>query len=297
MKFRLLAAVISISAVLVPAARASQLIDRDATAVRLAVNDKGMAMLTYRARGRLRHVLAWGAANARPPAAGRNQVAFRLDYAGGWGAYRRVVWKNFRNSCTPMRPGIRWLVTACRARDGSLWAVQSWRRGLPNYGLAPTNWIQAAWELRLSHWTGPLPQLTVRFGWAYRRYQQLYGRLTYRGLPVHGYQSTGTGQPLDSFGRNVYVDTLDSAYGSGWRRENSFLTHGVTGGFCYGFYPHGSRPSGRGRRYRATVIGPGVTPDVYWEGTPPAVYDRGFDQLANEDLRTLLAGDPHCRPV
>ena len=93
------------------------------------------------------------------------------------------------------------------------------------------------------------------------------------------------------------MDTLDSAYGAGWRRENSFLTHGVTGGFCYGFYPHGSRPSGRGQRYRATVIGPGVTPDVYWEGTPPAVYERGFDQLANQDLRTLLAGDPHCRPV
>lgn len=297
MKLSLLAVAVCSSAALAPTAHASELIDRDATDIRLAVNKKGMAMLTYRARGRLKHVLAWGAVNARPSAAGRKQVAFRLDYAGGWGAFRRVAWKTFENSCTPTRPAVRWLVTACRARDGSLWAVQSWRRSLPNYGLRPTNWLQAAWELRLSHWTGPLPQLTVRFGWAYRRYQQLYGRLTYRGLPVHGFHSTGTGLPLDSFGRNVYVDTLDSAYGAGWRRENGFLTHGVTGGFCYGFYPHGSRPSGRGQRYRATVIGPGVTPDVYWEGTPPAVYERGFDELANEDLRTLLAGDPHCRPV
>jgi hypothetical protein len=152
-------------------------------------------------------------------------------------------------------------------------------------------------ELRLSHWTGPLPQLTVRFGWAYRRYQQLYGRLTYRGRPVHGFHSTNTGQPLDSFGRNVYVDTFDSAYGTGWQRENSFLTHSVTGGFCYGFFPHGARPTGRGTRYRATVIGPGVTPDVYWEATPPTVYDRDFDMIATEDMSLLLAGDPHCRPT
>jgi hypothetical protein len=297
MKLSLLAVAVCSSAALAPTAHASQLIDRNARDIRLAVNDRGVAMLTYRARGRLRHVLAWGAVNARPSTAGKKQVAFRLDYAGGWGVYRRVAWKTVENSCTPARPAIRWLVTACRARDGSLWAVQSWRRSLPSYGLPPTSWIQAAWELRLSHWTGTLPQLTVRFGWAYRRYHQLYGRLTYRGLPVHGFHSTSRGRPLDSFGRNVYVDTLDSAYGAGWRRENGFLTHGTTGGFCYGFYPHGSRPSGRGRRYRATVIGPGVTPDVYWEATPPAVYDRGFDELANEDLRLLLAGDRHCRPV
>jgi hypothetical protein len=41
--------------------------------------------------------------------------------------------------------------------------------------------------------------------------------------------------------------------------------HRGTGVFCYGFFGHGSRPPGKGTRYRATVIGPGVTPDVYWE--------------------------------
>jgi hypothetical protein len=293
---RVIVAAAFVAAVLAPAAGASQLIDRDAKAVRLEVNDQGFALLTYRARGRVRHVLARGAINARLPTAVRPQVAFRLDYSGGWGMFRRDAWKTFRNSCTPARPPLRWLVAACRARDGSLWAVQSWQRSLPNYGLRPTDWLEGAWELRLSHWTGAMPQLTVRFGWAYRRYQQLYGRLTYLGRPVHGFRSTPTGQPVDSFGRNVYVDTFDSAYGAGWRRENSFLTHGVTGGFCYSFYPHGVRPMGRGKRYRATVIGPGVTPDVYWEGTPPPVYQRDFDLIANEDMSRLLAGDPHCRP-
>lgn len=296
MPLRMIVATALVAVVFAPAAGASQLIDRDARGVRLEVNDQGLAMITYRAGGRLRHVLARGAVNALPQGVARPQVAFRLDYSGG-GMFRRDARKTFRNSCTPARPPLRWLVAACRARDGSLWAVQSWRRALPNYGLRPTSWLEAAWELRLSHWTGPLPQLTVRFGWAYRRYQQLYGRLTYRGRPVHGFHSTNTGQPLDSFGRNVYVDTFDSAYGTGWRRENSFLTHGVTGGFCYGFFPHGARPTGRGTRYRATVIGPGVTPDVCWEATPPTVYDRNFDVIANEDTSLLLAGDPHCRPT
>jgi hypothetical protein len=291
-----LATTITLAAVLAPAASASQLIDRDATGVRLEVNRQRTALLTYRARGRLRHVLAWGAQNAITPSRSRPQVAFRLDYSGGWGTYRRDVWRTFRNACKPASPPLHWLVTACRAADGSYWAVQAWQRGLPNYGAAPTR-AQAAWELRLSHWTGELPVLTIRFGWAYRRYQQLYGRYTYLGQPVHGFRSTSSGQPLDTFGRNVYVDTLDSAYGPGWRRENSFLTHDVTGGFCYGFYPHGWHPAGSGTRMRATVIGPGVVPDMYWEAAPPTAYDPQFDLLANADEASLLAGDPRCRPV
>ncbi len=66
-------------------ALASQLIDRNATQVRLAVNAQGEALVTYRARGRLHHVLSWGAINARQPTSGRPQVRFRKDYAGGWG--------------------------------------------------------------------------------------------------------------------------------------------------------------------------------------------------------------------
>ena len=83
---------------------------------------------------------------------------------------------------------------------------------------------------------------------------------------MHGFRSTAGGNPLDTFGRNLYVDTFNSAYGPGWKRENSFLMHKGTGTFCYGFYPHGSHPIGKGERYRATIIGPGVTPDVMWQG-------------------------------
>jgi hypothetical protein len=274
-------------------APASQLIARNATNVRLEVNRTGKALITYRSGGELHRVLAWGAVDARPSTYPGRQVAFAVDYSGGWGSARRLAWKAFENACTPVRVPLQWVVAACRARDGSFWALQSWQRTLPVYGMPPAGG-RGAWELRLSHWTGALPKLEIHFGWTYGRYHQIYGRLTWRGMPVYGRSHTPSGAPLDDYGRNIYVDTLNSAYGPGWRRENGFLTHEPTGGFCYGFYPHGNRPTGRGERYRATVVGPGVTPDVFWQGTPPATYDRAFDERADRNQQTLLAGDPLC---
>jgi hypothetical protein len=46
-------------------------------------------------------------------------------------------------------------------------------------------------------------------------------------------------------------------------------------------------------RYRATIIGPGVTPDVYWEGASPGTYDHSADLLANDAISQL--GDKLCR--
>jgi hypothetical protein len=275
-------------------ARASELIDRNASGVKLEVNAKGEALLTYRAAGKLKHVLAWGAINAIAPTQSRPQVAFKLDYAGGWGKYRNDYWRGFKNACTAYDgPKLAWFVTACKAPDGSYWAVQSWQRMLPNYGLAPTP-VQAVWELRLAHWRGDLPEFVIKVNWAYRKFDHLYGSFSYAGTPVFGFRSTRQGNPLDTFGRNVYLDTFNSAYGRGWKRENSFLTHKGTGAFCYGLFPHGSRPAGNGERYRATIIGPGVTPDMMWQGTAPGPYNREVDLVANDEIREY--DDPVCRP-
>jgi hypothetical protein len=281
-------------------AGASELIDRDATNVKLEVSADGTALLTYRARGRTWHVLAWGAINAVPPTPSRAQVSFELDYAGGWGRYRKQVWKTFEDACRPYEgPKLAWLVTACKAPDGSYWALQSWRRMLPNVGLEPETALQAAWELRLSHWRGELPRLRIELDWAYRRYDHLYGSFHYRGQPVYGFRSTAQGAPLDTFGRNVYLDTFNSPYGPGWKRENSFLTHNPHGNFCYGVYPgqnNTSRPAGKGESYRATVSGPGVTPDVVWTGRAPGPYDAELDALANAEQRALAKASELCRP-
>ena len=288
-----------VAAVLAPAAGASELIDRNAKNVRLAVSSKGEALLSYQARGRSRRVLAWGGINAIRPTQARAQVGFKLDYSGGWGTYRRDVWKTFRNACRPYDgPALYWLVTACKAPDGSYWAVQSWQRILPNVGLDATP-AQAVWELRLSHWRGALPVLTIKLDWAYRRYHHVYGSFTYLGQPVHGFRSTSAGAPLDTFGRNIYLDTFNSAYGSGWKRENSFLAHKGTGTFCYGLYEgqnNSGRPPGRGEAYRATVIGPGVTPDIVWQSKAPGDYERSLDVVANEEQRALFTGDRLCKP-
>jgi hypothetical protein len=277
-----------------PAASPSQLLDDNASDVRLAVNGKGEALVTYTANGRQKRVLAWGAVNASPPARGQKQVEFRLDYSGGYGKYRTTYWKTFGSTCLPYDgPPLAWRVTACKAPDGSYWALQAWQRKLKNYGV-PSTGRTGGWELHLSHWTGALPVLTVTMDEASPASDRLFGSYTLNGGGIYGFGATTAGVPLDSFGRNVYVDTFDSAYGTGWARENSFLTHGPGGTFCYLFARHGSRPEGNGAQYRATVIGPGVMPDVMWTGPAPP------RATAAERARTAAAiralADPACRP-
>lgn len=298
----LLALAVLVAAIVPSAASASELIDRNATNVKLQVAKNGQALLSFRARGKNWNVLAWNAVNAIAPTTARPQVSFKLDYSGGYGTYKRDVWKTFKNSCAKLSAqqvadlGLHWVVAACKASDGSYWAVQSWQRMLPNYGLKATK-EQAVWELRLSHWTGELPVLTVNTNWAYRSFDHIFGSFTYLGKPVYGFKSTSTGNPLDTYGRNLYLDTFNSAYGSGWLRENSFLMHKGTGKFCYGFYSHGARPVGKGERYRATIIGPGVTPDIYWEGVPLGEYDKEKDLELHQLQKEFLAGDPLCKAV
>jgi hypothetical protein len=288
-----LLAVVIAAVVASSTASASELIDRDASGVKLAVNAKGEALVTYRAAGKLKHVLAWDGVNAIAPTTARKQVEFKLDYAGGWGKYHRDYWKTFGANCGAYDgPALAWDVRACKAPDGSYWALQAWQRMLPNYGVAPTG-ASAAWELRLSHWTGDLPVLSIGTDWAWHQWDHLYGTYTYDGSPVYGFKSKASGEPLDTFGRNIYVDTFDSTYGAGWKRENSFLTHTGTGAFCYSFNPHGSHPAGKGTKYRATVEGPGVTPDVMWEGGAPGTYNRAADLVANNAITQL--GDRQCR--
>ena len=57
-------------------------------------------------------------------------------------------------------PPLAWKIAACTAPDGTHWALQAWQRMLPNYGV-PATGDRAAWELRLSHWSGALPVLEI----------------------------------------------------------------------------------------------------------------------------------------
>jgi hypothetical protein len=270
-------------------ASASQLLDRNATNVRLKVSRDGKAMVTYRAHGRAWDVLAWGAVNALHPTKIRKQVQFRIDRAGGWGTFGKKL--EFANACRRYDgPAIPHLVVACKAPDGSYWALQRWQRTLPNLGFLPWLPEQRAWALHLSHWSGPIAVLEGYTDWTWGgRFHHIFGRMTYLGRPVHGYKTNQYGARLDKFGRLVYLDTFGSKHGPGWRRENSFVTHVGTGVFCYTFrarnpleggyahprgYRSGLRGPGNGKAYRMTVEGPGVTPDIKWEGKGLPDFDR-----------------------
>ena len=66
--------------------------------------------------------------------------------------------------------------------------------------------------------------------WTYGgQWQGLFGRFTYLGQPIFGFGSTAEGNPKDRYGRNVYIDTLNSAYGPGWKRESGILVHKPNG--------------------------------------------------------------------
>src|SRR3954467_14374772 len=73
-------------------ASASEIIDRNAHAVRLGVDTNGQALVSYKVGGRAMHVRAWGAVDARQPTTSRPQVRFRKDYSGRY-------WASFRNQC------------------------------------------------------------------------------------------------------------------------------------------------------------------------------------------------------
>jgi hypothetical protein len=61
------------------------------------------------------------------------------------------------------------------------------------------------------------------------------------------------------------------------------------------------RGPGNGEKYRITVNGPGVTPDVTWIGNGLNDYDRNnpadvaFEQQMNGVLDSILNGDKLCR--
>jgi hypothetical protein len=104
------------------------------------------------------------------------------------------------------------------------------------------------------------------------------------------------------------MDSLDSAYGAGWKRETSIVFRNPSGVFCYAFLPthdvslpgRPARPAGRGRAYRIEVVGPGVTPNLVVQVADPGDYDPNdptkvaYEQQANKRLLQLAAGDHFC---
>ena len=287
-------------ALAVPAgAGASTLIDRNASGVTLQVDGSGPGAAHLPRAAARRGTCSPGARSTRSlrrPAGVRSTSGSTTRAAGA--ARGRTCG---RRSSTPAARtrgrALAWRVTACTARDGSHWALQSWQRMLPNYGLTPTA-KQAVWELRLSHWSGELPVLTVNTNWAYRRYDHLFGTFTYDGAPVHGFSLDGAGQParhLRPQPLRGHASTRPTAAAGSARTASSCTRARATSVTASIRTAYG--PAGNGQRYRATIIGPGVTPDVMWQGTPLGAYDPELDRQLADVQRQVYASDRLCKPV
>src|SRR5262249_55989066 len=105
------------------------------------------------------------------------------------------------------------------------------------------------------------------------------------------------------YGRNVYIDTFNSVYGTGWRRESGILAHKPIGTFCHSFVPQkpfpgypsmAMRPPAPGEKYRVTVMGPGVAPVGEWEGRGVPWADRASAASITAVFDELMAGDARC---
>jgi hypothetical protein len=279
-------------------ASASSLITWGASHPRLIVNRHHIARITYVDHaGVLRHVLAWGAINARAPSQSHKQVAFRIDYSGGHGSFGNGYWRRMHNFCRRYTgPPLPHLIFACDDTDGSYWALQTWRRELPDGGWRGTH-RQEAKELHLSHWSGKLPALFGDTTWlSHGKYDRLFGYLRYGGSGVYGFSSTSRGNPTDSYGRNIYVDTHNPAWGRGWYRFNGALSHRAAGNFCFGVYAlYGRTHPARGNEYRMTVMGPGVTPIVEWKGKAPGRYSQSVYDQKLQELDSFTPTGDSCR--
>jgi hypothetical protein len=284
----ILCALTALASVSTSVASASQLFARDAKDLKLAVSADGQtALVTFKANGSTKRVLASGAVNALAPSRTTPQVQFGIRYLTT-GAKDKKVWRNFKNSCKSYDgPDLAFLVLACTAPDGSYWAVQAWKYWEPFFGYDPWLAYQDDMAFHISHWTGPLAQLELFADWIDVGHgatspRELIARLSYGSSPVFGYDVRPGGIPGDGYGRVVYIETLDSRLGPGWRRLTGILTRNPSGMLCHAMVPlmtYAGYPNphlvdaGNGTAYRAYVEGPGVTPLVMTQVGDPGDYD------------------------
>ena len=163
-----------------------------------------------------------------------------------------------RNACRPTTAPISTgSSTACKAPDGSYWALQSWQIALPDLGFMP--WlVQAERAGGFSCRTGPArsPSSTpTPTGSTAATSRRSSGSFTYHGQGVHGFGTTDFGARPTATAAYVYLDTYNSVYGTGWRRENAFVTHKPTGNLLLRLLPsepvRAAMSTRRGRRASA----------------------------------------------
>ena len=239
--------------------RSEPLQDANVAFVSLKVNAKGEALFTYRrSDGRLRHVLAWGRAQRRRAVAGTGAGEVRWDYAGGWGGTGREVLEGFKNRCQAYDgPALALLVAACKAPNGTYWTVQAWQRRLPpsvsTRGFPPD-------ELGASRRASSRASSEAR-GSSRTGHTTAAGRGCSAATRISASRSSGSARTRRAcrrteYGRNLYIDTLNSPYGTGLAprvrdphapRDRHVLSQLRPAAPVRGLSEPGRPPCGRGR--------------------------------------------------
>ena len=166
---------------------------------------------------------------------------------------------------------------AARRADGSYWALQSWQRVLPNYGLSATP-KQSVWELRLSHFRGALPVLTVQAELGLPQVPP-HLRLVHLSRPPGPRLQVDVGRRP---ARHLRPQPLPRHVRLGLRqglaaREQLPDAQGHRQVLLRLLPPR--RPP-RGPRHASTAprsSAPASLPDIYWEADALGAYDKAFD--------------------
>ncbi len=133
------------------------------------------------------------------------------------------------------------LALVVRRAGGMLYALQQWQ-------VQPGGSL----ELHLARWSGALPKLHLALDG-----QRLTGSAAYQGKPLTGYSTTLEGKRVRVY---VYLDVLGP---KGWTRMLGVAPK------ADGTFAAALRPQWAGKRYRATVAGPGYAPDAQVEIATP----------------------------
>ena len=300
-----------IAALVVPAgAEASQLIARDAKDITLRVNARGQALVGYRAKGSSGTCSRGARSRASPGGrSGAGRVPRRLlGRLGDVPQDRSLAGSSASAASTRDSPRL--------VRDG-LHDAGRQPLGAPVVAVRPAEPrarpVEAAPGLVGAPRSaiGPANSRSSRSGRTGRTASA--STTCSAGSPTSASPPTAlprrpTGNPADGFGRNIDLDTYNSAYGP-WletreqlplppRHQRSSVTWLIPARPLSRATPAvGRRPAGKGERYRATVVGPGVLPDVTWEAAAPGAYDEALDRQLAEQQRAVYGNDTLCKPL
>ena len=255
------------------------------TCLSLAVNGRGeaLAQLPRRRTVRDRDVLVWGAMNAHAPDTRRPQVRFELRLRGGWRTYGSAGTRGRSGTrCRAVRrsrarPPRRRLQGARRLLLGAAaLAAAAPMRGFDPF--RPRHVGRRAARLAL---VGPAARARGLAELDYGgRLQGLFGRLILPRRARARLPDTVRDEEPTAYARYVYIDTFNSVYGRGWRRDTGDRHASAQRGLLLqlrrrrrrrpAIRRREPRGPGNGERHRVTVDGPGRDADRAVGGRGPA---------------------------